>query len=95
LDFKTTTFTQHKTTSFWPLSSFFFSFLMKIKKKKKKKKKDENRGWLGQNWVVRPPHFWPRAGWSHPTASMGVVKPPPCPRGGSGHPKKRKEKKKE
>jgi long-subunit acyl-CoA synthetase (AMP-forming) len=51
-----------------------------------------NLGWLQPPHGGRPPHFWSRG--SHPTAGLGVVEPPPWPRGWSGHPQKKKKKKK-
>jgi hypothetical protein len=65
LDSKTTTPTQPKMTSFWPLNFFFFFFFLKMKIEKKKKGMKIEGGSshpLGQNWVVWPLHFWPRGG---------------------------------
>jgi hypothetical protein len=40
------------------------------------------------------PNFWLGVNGATPTAGLGVVEPPPWPRGWSGHPKKAKKKKK-
>jgi hypothetical protein len=63
----------------------------KAQKKKKKKKRSMGFGLLG---VAGPPlRAW---GWIRPppTAGLGVVEPPPWPKGWSGNPQKPKKKKK-
>jgi hypothetical protein len=50
-------------------------------------------GWLGQKWGGHPIFGQGVALQPPPTAGLGVVEPPPWPRGWSGHPKKPKKKK--
>jgi ADP-heptose:LPS heptosyltransferase len=71
-----------KTTSFWP---FYHFFLKKKKRKKKKENIKKKRGGGGKKSGVAP---------ATPTAGLGVVEPPPWPRGWFGHPQKPKKKKK-
>jgi hypothetical protein len=71
LDSKTTLFWTPKQCRFAKNGvvvtiKFIYLFFKKrkffLKKKKKKKKKKKIEGWLGQNGVAGPPHFWPMGG---------------------------------
>jgi hypothetical protein len=79
-----------KTTLFWAskrrrFGHFIIIFFIKKKKKEKRKRKILKKGGGGKKSGV--------AG-ATPTAGLGVVEPPPWPRGWSGHPQKPKKKKK-
>jgi hypothetical protein len=83
---KTTPFWASKRRRFGHFIIIFFKKKKRKEKRKRKILKKKKKNWgkeigggsshpLGQKWGGRPPHFWPRGGWSHPHGRSGCSAP--------------------